>query len=190
LKRSREEEPLERIIGAAMKVFARYGYFRAPVHLIAMEAGVSKGLVFWYFRSKEALIVEVAKRALPTDVLTSCIERDLNGVDLLRCIGVSYMDKYSDEDSRLLLINTLVLANMNEYVREEMSKTCFTLLDKVAERVYGSLNEENIAKIKIFFGGLLCYTLNPQKIPGEKYLETLINTIYPETRPSHAEASQ
>jgi len=179
LKRGGDEETLERIIKAAMKVFARYGYFRAPVHLIAMEAGVSKGLVFWYFRSKEALIVEVAKRALPTDVISACIERGESGVEMLRCIGVNYLNKYSDEESRLLLINTLALANVNEYVREELSKTCFTLLDKVAEKVFGALTEESIAKIRTFFGGLLCFVLNPPNIPREKYLDILISTVYP-----------
>jgi len=91
----------------------------------------------------------------------------VNGEEIHKCIGVNYLEKYSDEDLRLLLINTLMLANMNEYVQEELSVTCFKFLDKVAERVCGSLNEENIAKIKVFFGGLLCYTLNPQNIPGE-----------------------
>ena len=36
----------ERIILAAMKVFSRIGFFKAPVHLIAEEAEVSKDLVF------------------------------------------------------------------------------------------------------------------------------------------------
>ena len=47
--------------------------------LIAMEARVSKGLVFWYFRSKEELIIEVAIQSLPLGIIDSCLESDLTG---------------------------------------------------------------------------------------------------------------
>lgn len=173
-------EVIDRIVEAAMRVFARYGYFRAPVHLIAEEAGVSKGLVFWYFRTKEELVTEVAKRALPTDVISRCIDEGLNGQELLICIGTNYLNKYRDDEYRMLFINTLALANVNEIVREELSKICSDLLDRVAEKAYGILNMENVVKARIFFGGLMCYILNPPKnIAGEDYLKSLINIIYP-----------
>jgi len=176
----REREAVDRIIKAAVKVFAKHGYFKAPVQLIAEEAGVSKGLVFWYFRSKEELIIEVAKKALPTDVISECIAKELKGRELLECIGAKYLSKYGDNENRLLLINTLALANTNKVVQEELAKLCGELLDKAAEKTYGTLTKESITRIRVFFGGLLCYVLNPlRNVTKEEYLENLINIVLP-----------
>jgi len=179
-REKRKEEVKEKIIEAAMKVFAQHGYFKAPVELIAEEAGTSKGLVFWYFRSKEELIIEVAKRALPTDVISECLNEKLEGRELLMCIGSKYLEKYKDDEKRLLLVNTLSLANMNELIRKELLGMCNELLNEVAKRVFGMFNEENLVKMRMFFGGLLCYAVNPPtNIESKEYLETIINTVYP-----------
>jgi TetR/AcrR family fatty acid metabolism transcriptional regulator len=46
----------ERILDAAIKVFARSGYHRARVSDIAREAGIAYGLVYHYFRNKEEIL--------------------------------------------------------------------------------------------------------------------------------------
>jgi len=178
LERSRDAE--ERIIEAAARVFARYGYFNAPVQLIAQEAGVSKGLVFWHFRTKEELVVRVAERALPSDVIRKCVDSGLRGKELLYCIGKSYLKKYEDEVNRLLFINTLALSNVNEKMKEELRGICSGLLERAAEKVYGDAGKESVTRIRSFFGGLMCYTLNPPaNISRKEYLENLINLVSP-----------
>ena len=44
------------ILDAATKVFARLGFHKANMDNIAEEADVSKGLLYWYFKSKDAII--------------------------------------------------------------------------------------------------------------------------------------
>jgi TetR/AcrR family fatty acid metabolism transcriptional regulator len=46
----------ERILDAAIKVFARSGYHGARVSDIAREAGIAYGLVYHYFRNKEEIL--------------------------------------------------------------------------------------------------------------------------------------
>ncbi len=172
----------ETIIKAAMKVFARHG-FRAPVGLIAMEAGVSKGLVFWHFRSKRELIVEVARRALPTDVIKGCISKGLEGEELLKCVGMNYLSKYGSKEMRALLINTFALANINSVVEGEVLRVCGKLLNTIASKVYGNLGDESIVKVRAFFGALLCYVLNPPEgTSQEDYLRILLKLFKPYTQ--------
>lgn len=38
------------IINAALRVFSQYGYKKSPMNEIAAEAGISKSLLFYYFR--------------------------------------------------------------------------------------------------------------------------------------------
>jgi TetR/AcrR family fatty acid metabolism transcriptional regulator len=47
------------ILAAAVRVFARQGYHATRVADIADEAGVAYGLVYHYFRSKEAVMTEL-----------------------------------------------------------------------------------------------------------------------------------
>lgn len=54
-----EPDKKERILDAAMKLFARRGYQYTTVAEIAREAGVSKGLVHVYFVSKLDMLLEV-----------------------------------------------------------------------------------------------------------------------------------
>lgn len=49
------KEKKEAIIGAAMEVFALNEYKRASTDLIASKAGISKGLLFYYFKNKKTL---------------------------------------------------------------------------------------------------------------------------------------
>jgi len=46
----------QQILDAAMRVFARKGFHNARMDDIAQEADLSKGTLYWYFRSKDAII--------------------------------------------------------------------------------------------------------------------------------------
>lgn len=57
------QRPAE-ILQAALRTFARHGFFHCHVDDIAAEAGVSKGAVYLYFDSKAALFVAVIREVL------------------------------------------------------------------------------------------------------------------------------
>ncbi len=50
-----EDEKRERILKAAMKEFSDKGYEKASTNEIVREAGIAKGLLFHYFKSKKQL---------------------------------------------------------------------------------------------------------------------------------------
>ncbi|MEM6429825.1 MAG: TetR/AcrR family transcriptional regulator [Deinococcota bacterium] len=54
------------IYTAALNLFATRGFSNTPVSLIAKQAGVSQGLMYRYFDSKEALLQEIIWEALRT----------------------------------------------------------------------------------------------------------------------------
>ncbi len=49
-------ESRARIVASALNLFARYGYERASVRMIAQEANIAQGLLYNYFASKEELL--------------------------------------------------------------------------------------------------------------------------------------
>ena len=64
------ERQRERIIRAATVVFSRKGYDGARVEAIAQKAGMPKGNVLYYFKSKKALYRIVIKQVLSLWLIT------------------------------------------------------------------------------------------------------------------------
>lgn len=52
----------ERVLDAAERLLARHGYKRMTVDDIAAEAGIGKGTIYLYFRSKEEVILSTVDR--------------------------------------------------------------------------------------------------------------------------------
>ena len=53
------ESRKEQIMNAALELFAREGYANCSIAQLARHAGISKGLMYNYFESKEALLVTI-----------------------------------------------------------------------------------------------------------------------------------
>lgn len=60
----RAQAQCERILCAAKKCFIEHGFHAAGMALIAETAGMSPGLIYRYFPSKSAIILEIVKRQL------------------------------------------------------------------------------------------------------------------------------
>jgi TetR/AcrR family fatty acid metabolism transcriptional regulator len=59
MARPRTDDKRKRILEAAIKVFARKGYFATRVADVARRAGVADGTIYLYFRSKEEILVSL-----------------------------------------------------------------------------------------------------------------------------------
>jgi AcrR family transcriptional regulator len=58
------EEKKTLIMDVALVHFANNGYFKTTINHIARHAGISKGLMYNYFESKEELLTEIINRSL------------------------------------------------------------------------------------------------------------------------------
>ncbi|NPB09922.1 MAG: TetR/AcrR family transcriptional regulator [Thermodesulfobacteria bacterium] len=61
-KKTKDKE--DRILKAAIKVFAQKGFFNARISEIAKEAGVADGTIYLYFRNKYDLLVTIFDREM------------------------------------------------------------------------------------------------------------------------------
>lgn len=58
------EEKKALIMDAALEHFAREGYHNSTINIIAKHAGISKGLMYNYFKSKEELLAEIINESI------------------------------------------------------------------------------------------------------------------------------
>ena len=96
------KEKQERIINAGFRVFARNSYKKSPVQQIADEAGISKSLLFFYFKNKKELFLFLLKKveelSKQTILESKCYEaRNIFDMMYLGLLAkVSLMKSYPD----------------------------------------------------------------------------------------------
>ena len=106
----REREKLRRkneIIDAAERVFFSKGLEQATMDEVALEAELSKGTLYLYFKSKEELYLAINERGfkLLQNIFKEAVSSEQNGLDKVRAIGRAYFEyaqKYSDYFNAML----------------------------------------------------------------------------------------
>jgi TetR/AcrR family transcriptional regulator, fatty acid metabolism regulator protein len=115
----------EAILRAAIKVFARNGYFNSKVSDIAGEAGIADGTVYLYFKSKEEVLHSIFDRAMEEFISEG--KREIDKLDdvreKLRRIAQLHLEKLSD-DRDLAIVFQVELRGSTKFM-EEFSATGF-----------------------------------------------------------------
>jgi AcrR family transcriptional regulator len=71
------EEKRTLIMNVALEHFANEGFHKTTINHVARHAGISKGLIYNYFKSKEELLFEIIKRSV--DEVFSHFDPDRDG---------------------------------------------------------------------------------------------------------------
>src|SRR4051812_3014595 len=76
----------ERILDAAVRVFAQEGFYNAKVSQIAQVAGVADGTIYLYFKSKDELLISLFEDRMErvNATLREALESSSNAVERLR----------------------------------------------------------------------------------------------------------
>lgn len=61
-KRETEDIRRHQILDTAKRCIARQGYHQTTMDKIAEEAGLSKGALYWYFKSKDDILVDLCRQ--------------------------------------------------------------------------------------------------------------------------------
>ena len=104
-RRRKEDRPQE-ITAAALEAFAEKGYAATRVTDVARRAGVSKGLLYLYFRTKEELFKAVIKSFVSPriDALKSEIEStELSAEEYLRGPFLAFAKQIPKSPARVLV---------------------------------------------------------------------------------------
>ncbi|MEA4909691.1 MAG: TetR/AcrR family transcriptional regulator [Chloroflexi bacterium] len=117
------EERRAQILESAIKVFARQGFANARMDDVAAEAGLSKGLLYWYFKSKDEIVIAIAHLLFGGELRKL---QSLSCADLPAGQCLSNFIEMFIADMRLMLKVTPIiyelyaLAFRNQVVREVM----------------------------------------------------------------------
>ena len=101
IQERREREKLLRkmeIINAAENVFSAKGFDNSTMDDVATKAELSKGAIYFYFKSKAEICLSILLRSLSKicDNFQNITEQKLNGFDKFKAIGNSYLEFYDN----------------------------------------------------------------------------------------------
>jgi len=110
------------ILDAAVKVFARQGFNQCRVADIADEAGVAYGLVYHYFRSKDAVLdtLFLERWNVMVGVIGQVDEQDIPAREKLRAVAGFIVDSYRHDPELMQVIIVEVTRAANSFGRTHL----------------------------------------------------------------------
>lgn len=167
------------IIKAAMELFANEGYPLASISKIAKKAGISKGLIYNYFESKEDLLLQIMTAGLDDMMSTFDPNNDdvLSEEEMSNFIsGIFTMLKDKHEYWKLYYA-VFFQPEVSELLKSKLADL-YTKMMKMLIDYYQSHGVNNPEHEALLFGALIDgmafnYILNPELFP----IESLIKTI-------------
>ena len=149
----------QRIVDAMRDSVARRGAAGSTFEHVAREAGVSRGLLHYYFGTKERLLVEVVRR--DTELRVDRLDERLAGaktVDgVLDALVASLTDMIENEPGFFLLLFELFSAGRrNPDIQREVGQLFERTRSHVAE-VLQSKEEEGVLKLRFAAEDVVSY---------------------------------
>jgi AcrR family transcriptional regulator len=175
------ENKRKQIMDAALELFANNGYHNTSISMIAKNAGISKGLMYNYFESKESLITAIFDKGMQE--LTSLFDPDKDGV-----LTQDEFDFFVDNAFETLKNNNtywklyfgiIMQPGIYDMVKTRYEKILHSSISLLIE-YYKKQGVENPESEAMLFGAVMDglsfnYLLNPAMFPLDHFKQSIID---------------
>lgn len=150
------------ILRAAIKVFARHGYFQSQVADVARVAGVAAGTVYLYFRSKDDLLVSIFERTMrdAIDEGRAALAEVRDPAERLRRIARVHLERLGRDRDLAVVVQVELRQSIkfmerfsSTHLQEYLTIIRRTIEDGQASGAFRS-DVNAIVAAKVFFGAL------------------------------------
>jgi len=165
---------------AALELFANEGYHNTSISKIARSAGISKGLMYNYFDSKEDLIAAIFEEGMST--MFDFFDPDKDGVlttdEFDFFVNRAFDTLIENPTYWKLYFSIMMQPVIYEMVQERYQQVIMESLQLLLE-YYKKQGVEDPESEAMLFGALMDgiginYLLNPEMFPFDKVKETII----------------
>ncbi len=184
------EERKSQILDAAMNTFSELGFHKARMSDIAETSGLSKGSLYWYFDSKESIILNLLDRVfVPENRDFNALLKDPRSAESRLA---SYIERVSDDMVKMLkwmplFYDFLALAFRQELVKKAISRYYKKQMEILVELIQQGLDsgeflvedpeEAAIALGSILEGTVILWLYDPEQIDVKRNLRTSSNLL-------------
>ena len=155
----------EKLVSAAMELFAKKGFDKTTVDEIVARAGVAKGTFYLYFKSKDDLIKELAFEVMPIMAMPSLNDPYITVSfptleSYLFQLGKEFLDFYSAKYRAQIFFHMLSVRERMKSIDEIYRQACSELLREGARRITAYVKvgfEDALIAFQVFLASLMHY---------------------------------
>jgi AcrR family transcriptional regulator len=170
-----------KIIETSLELFARFGYEKTSIRMIAEEAGISLGLLYNYFKSKEELLQSIFEQGMmDIDASFKGENKSISPYENMEILirNIFSIIKDHAEFWRLfysLRIQPFVLESLSKQIKEISSSLNHKFVEHFT--TIGSADPESEARIFIatIDGISIHYVIEPNTYPLDRVVDLLLN---------------
>ena len=132
-----KNDKYHRILNAAVKVFARQGYYQSTISQIAKEAGVADGTIYLYFVNKDDILVQIfsyrAKKVF--ERFRQEVNRAGSAIDKLKSLVRIHLDEFQRDRDMAIVYQTEThqISRLAEAQIKEMSEMYRDIIAEIIE---------------------------------------------------------
>jgi AcrR family transcriptional regulator len=184
------EERTDQILEAAEKVFVEKGFQRARMDDIADQSNLSKGALYWYFKSKDDIVIEIFDRIFSSEAadLEWLIASKDNASDRL----LEYTERVIKDVNRLLKFTPIAfeflsLAFRNKFFRKAFKRYLSAHMDILVPIIQQGISsgefrnidpkEAAITVSAVFEGTLALWVYDSDLVKPEHHIKKAIHLI-------------
>ena len=174
--RDKNNDKYQRILEAAVRVFAEKGFYQSTISQIARKAGVADGTIYLYFKNKDDILVQFfsykAKQVF--DLFREEVSKAENAVEKLRNLVRRHLDEFQRDKNMAIVYQAETHQNSRsaEPQIRDMSKMYQDIVSEIVEQgqADGSMRKDlYLSLVKRFIVGAVDETINNWLHSGGKY---------------------
>lgn len=143
---TKAEDKHNKILQAAIKVFAHNGFYSSRVSEIAKEAGVADGTIYLYFKNKDDILISLFEEEMEKAIknIKEEIDKEPNLLKKLKRFAIVQLNSKKDNPD-LAAIMEVELRQSSKFMREYVNKKFIEYL-KIISSIIREGQEEGIIK--------------------------------------------
>ena len=176
-------ERREAILEAALHVFAEDGYHSASISKVSKAAGISKGLMYNYFESKEELLKILIGSLLDEENARAVkvLQKPMNDDTLIELIKLTSEIMKKNPLQWKLYFNMINQPQVMEIVKEKYSSEHALGMHKLLEYFKQNGAEDPLSELHYFSSTILglkvSYLMDPVNFPIDEIEKRIIRTF-------------
>jgi len=174
------ESAQHKIMDTALDLFANVGYYPTSISQIAKKAGISKGLMYNYFESKESLLREIVFRGV--DSFTESFDPNRDGIltkdELILLIRESFKLVRKHRDYWKLYFSLMMQSSVLEVFADDFELRVEQLMSMLTNYFREQNNGNPEVEMRFFIvtleGIAMNFVMDPAGFPLDKMEQRLI----------------
>ena len=133
MQNSKAEDKHSKIIRAAIKIFAKNGFYNSRVSEIAKEAQVADGTVYLYFKNKDDILISLFEEEMDRIIqnMKDELEKENNPVEKMRKFARIHLNMVKD-DKNLAEVIQVELRQSSKFMREYKNRKFIEYLNIIS----------------------------------------------------------